>query len=110
MSLYESGYFREKSSGMLRGKDFGTLSLVGEKLIFNGKKGKQVIIDIMDIEDVGSHKNCVYLTLKNKNTWEFHIHPYWRGQGLMEGMENIRKAKTMRDLLNYLINDREKNE
>ena len=104
MSLYESGYFRT-GKGTLRGRDYGSLSLVDRNLVFNGKKGRQDIIPLSEINSIKRSKNCVYLTLKSGVEWQFHIMAYWKAPSISEGFGNIKKAEAMEGLLKYLISN-----
>lgn len=103
MSLYESGYLQEGNKFTLRGKNYGTISLIDNVLVFNGKKGRNIRIPITDIENVSHSGVKVILTLKGRKVWSFAINPYWRSSKLIEIIENKRKAEAMDNLLKYLI-------
>ena len=104
MSFSESGYFRKNKKGMLRGKDYGTLTMVKDYLLFLNKNGNEITIPLQDIMSVKNFKAVVHIIL-NDAEYYFFISPYLKTITFSEVFELRRKAKTLASLLNHLLHE-----
>ena len=103
MSIYESGYFQKGIAFMLRGKNYGTMALIDDYLLFTGKKGRTMEIPLSNIKSIEHSGAKVIFTLKESDIWSFAIAPYWRAFSTSEAIEFKRKAESMCNLLKHLI-------
>jgi len=108
MSINQNGYFRRKNKGMLRGKDYGFLTMLNENLLFISKHGNEITIPIKDIVKVESSYAVVHFYLKDGDYY-FHVQDHqYEGATFTRALNNRDKARRVVLLIKHLIPGEEK--
>jgi len=103
--MYESGFLVEstgKRKWVLRGRDYGVLSLVEDHLFFSGRKGREITIELKNINNLKVNANTVEIYLRGGKQYNFHILNQYKNS-LMETIRFRQKAKQLYQILNHLL-------